>query len=342
MELTEEKRELLIDKWGIERFEKQLADTNKNRNGETLTVLSFGGGQDSTAILYKILYDEEFKRKYVAGDLIVIMAETGNEHDETYKHVEYINGLCLQHGIPFYFLNDYTYTPNTWKGGLVSFYESKNTCGGVSMHKTCTDNLKIKPIYKFLDEYVHTMYGTSSYGSKKAIKEFAEKYGKINVIIGIASKEEKRASLNLESPQVWFRLAINKVYPLLPEKMDRKACQEYIASVGHEVPLPSNCIICPFLSKAEMIYLYRMNRKWWDKLVQLEKNKIEYWAESQKEKGMANNGVLGAILLPEAIKKFIITPIEKTKPDGRKWGDLSDDELLEYKMSHGHCVTSKY
>lgn len=38
-----------------------------------LTVLSFGGGQDSTAILYKIILDPAFRSKWVYGDFIVVI-----------------------------------------------------------------------------------------------------------------------------------------------------------------------------------------------------------------------------------------------------------------------------
>lgn len=53
-----------------------------------LTILSFGGGQDSTTILYKLVFDADFKARYAPGDLLVLMADTGNEHPETYSHVK--------------------------------------------------------------------------------------------------------------------------------------------------------------------------------------------------------------------------------------------------------------
>jgi hypothetical protein len=46
-----------------------------------ITILSFGAGQDSTAILYRIVLDPEFRKAYVKGKLVVIMSDTGDEHD---------------------------------------------------------------------------------------------------------------------------------------------------------------------------------------------------------------------------------------------------------------------
>lgn len=42
-------------------------------------------------------------------------------------------------------------------------------------------------------------------------------------------------------------------------------------------------------------------------------------------------GVFGKKLLPEILEEAI-----------KEFGHLTDAELKEYKMSHGHCVKSKY
>lgn len=291
-----------------------------------LTMLSFGGGQDSTAILYKLLYDKDFRVKYAPGNLIVVMADTKNEHVETNLHVKEIEKLCKKHMVPFYFISPEEYASGQWKGGYVSFLEVGNRIGSKCFPKTCTDKLKIQPIYKFLEDYVHAFYRTEMHGRKRAIKEFVRGNGKIDVLLGIAAGEEKRASTNEESPSVWMRECINKVYPLLDLCWDRKACQDYISKAGHVIPPPSNCILCPFMSYQELLYLARYNTQWYNKWVELEANKIK--ANSHVENNM---GVWGKKLLPEALKIA-----------ENKFGDMTYEELREYKMSHGHCVKSKY
>lgn len=234
-----------------------------------VTVFSFGGGQDSFSILYKIVFDAEFRSKYVTGRLLVIMAETGNEHKETYEAVTKAIEFCNSQGIEFVML-DYTHTPNVWKGGLISFYRRYNRIGSKAFPKICTDNLKIKPIYNFLELWIHENYKTRTYGNKRAFEEFYTTYGKIRMIIGIAYGEEKRISDSTEGLPKWFVKVVEKCFPLVTEQMDRRACQEYIISVGKEVPPPSNCIICPFLSKQELIYMYRFNNRWYRTFVLLE------------------------------------------------------------------------
>lgn len=119
---------------------------------------------------------------------------------------------------------------------------------------SCSDNLKIKPIYRFLAHYIHSHYGFERQGiclkSKKGFFNnaatflyFASLYGKINMLIGIARSEEKR--INNEIACSWGQKSIVKVYPLIDIGYDRKDCQNYIASLSQPVPLPSNCILCP-------------------------------------------------------------------------------------------------
>lgn len=305
--------------------------------GRKLTLLSYGGGQDSTAILYRLIYDPEFRKKYAPDDLVVVMADTCNEHHETYEQVKHAEWLCEQHKIPFIFLQEYA--TGDWKKGLIAFYEAKSTVGSKAFRKTCTMRLKINPIYNWLDEYLHERYGTSVSGKKKAIRQFALEHGKIDVIIGIAKGEEKRAGTNEESKDRWMREAINKVYPLIEIGWGRKECQEYIALTGHDIPLPSNCILCPFMSKQELLYLYRVMPEWYYKWVQLEENKIKkFMHEGDRTKTLKGNGELGdnlgvwgKKLLPEILKEA-----------QEEHGHMTDEELHEYKMSHGHCVKSKY
>lgn len=295
--------------------------------GQKLTVLSYGVGQDSTAILVRILHDIQFRKKYVKGHLIVVTADTKNEHVHTYGYRNYIKMLCQKQSIPFYVLDPKDYATGAWTNGLVGFYQEKDAVGSKAFPKTCTDNLKIKPIYKFLEKYIHEEFNLTNYGNKKAFYEYLHKYGKIRVLIGIAAGEEKRASQE-PTGMKWFDQCVEKVYPLIEENMDRKACQVAIQNEGYMVPMPSNCILCPFMSLQELLYLYRYQYDDFILWTKLEKAKME----KHKDKGDKNLGVWGTTrnlwaMLDDAIKLH---------------GHMTKEELEEYKFSHGHCVQSKY
>lgn len=295
---------------------------------EGLTVLSYGGGQDSTALLIKASKDPEFKRKFIKGRFIVIMSDTGNEHEYTYEHVEWTKRYCKDHGIEFYFITpDLGYHCNTWPS-LTDQWKRTKSVGSKAFSKSCTDKLKIVPIYSFLADYVNKnfLHGLSSTKRKKSIRAFADKYGKINVLIGIARNEESRIGNGVERPK-WMEYGVDISYPLIEIGFDRKDCQDYILRSGHQVPFPSNCKFCPWLSKVELLWLYRTNPEDFYEWVGYENEKLKKF----ESKGDKNLGVFGKKRLEEVLELAI-----------QQFGHLTDSELEEYKMSHGHCVKSKY
>ena len=186
-----------------------------------LTILSFGAGQDSTALFIKAAFDVSFRNQFEIEDFAVVMSDTGNEHDETYAHLVVMMKLAKKLNIPFFLLSgdlDRTsrdlnmspleaidlgvvtgYHTEAWKG-LEENWARLSNVGSVAYPKTCTGNLKIDPIYRFLEQYVGDRYdlpkarkgASGRWSPKKAIPTFAEKYGKIQVMIGIARGEENR------------------------------------------------------------------------------------------------------------------------------------------------------
>ena len=291
-----------------------------------LTVLSFGGGQDSTTLLYKYLHDPEFKERYAPDDFLVIMSDTGDEHPRTYAHVEQMQHLCRLQNVKFFLIRaDQGYHPTSWQS-LRGFYNTKKAVGSKAFPKTCTDNLKLVPIYKFLEFWISTHFGLS-HGRKKGLYEFAAEHGKIRMLIGIAKGEERRQADPEKEPKKWKRETISVEYPLVDLGMDRAACQEYLRSIDVAVPPPSNCMLCPFMSEIELLWLFRFFPKDYEDWVRIEQNKID----ANLHKGEKNLGVWGKKLLPEVLEKA-----------QEKFGHMTDEQLEEYKMSHGHCVASKY
>lgn len=312
-----------------------------------LTVLSFGGGQDSSALLEKYFDDPEFRATYAPRDFLVVMADTGDEFPETYAHVEYVKRKCAEHGVEFHHVTpDMGFHTDSWQS-LRVFYRSHGCIGSKAYPKTCTDNLKIKVIYRFLERWLSDRYGVQ-HGKKRGIREFALTHGKIQMMIGIARNEEKRCSRADEHQDAWYRESIEHVYPLIDLGMDRKACQDYLHSKGLRV-VPSNCMGCPFMSIEELEYLRRFHPESLQDLVELEAAKLKKHSAKNavpvldkagnptldrhgniKTKNM-NYGVFGTKYLPEIIKEA-----------AERFVDWSDERVREYRYSHGHCVASKY
>lgn len=300
--------------------------TTFTTENEPLTVLSFGGGQDSTALLYKYAFDAAWRAKYAPGRFLVIMADTRDEHPETNAHVAKIKLFCIEHKIEFVHITpSMGFHGGKWQG-YREFLRATSTCGSKVFRKTCTDNLKLKPIYRFLESWLQKNYGTRC-SRKQGFYDFAAKHGKISIILGIAKGEEGRVGAPLEK---WAKDTTQRAYPLIDEGLDRQGCQDYITSVGQVVPPPSNCMLCPFMSDIELLWLSKFYPADYAEWVQIEANKIaRFKAEGLPDE--KNYGVWRGKTLPEVLAKAQV-----------KYAHMTDAQLHEYKMSHGHCVKSKY
>jgi hypothetical protein len=265
---------------------------------------------------------------YAPGDLMVVMSDTGDEHPGTYAYVAFIQELCKQHDIFFVLIGpNMGYHPNTWH----SLREWMETHGGImskAFPKSCTDNLKIKPIYNFLNDFLGWLIKMpeSERARKNGIKEFVRQNGKIHILIGIAKGEESR--IGDKMPNKWMNQCLYRSYPLVHLGMDRQACQELITEYGFLVPPPSNCMLCPFMSNIELLWLYNNYPADYHYWVERERIKIARFPDLPKNKNLGVNGVK---LLPQVLAEAQI-----------KYAHMSEDEINEYKMSHGHCVQSKY
>lgn len=317
---------MLLDEWASGG---SAVDDEVKYDSKELTILSFGVGQDSVALLYMYAYDETFRAKYAPGRFVCVFSDTGNEHPETYKYLEYVKNFCSEQGIEFHHLTpDMGYHNKGW-GSLTERMRKDNSLIFKAGSKSCTDQLKITPIGKFVEDWLGKTYDFET-GRKKAHYAFAKKYGKVNLLIGIAAGEEKRVA-KAQNKEKWRRECVNTLYPLVDMGLDRGGCQSFIRNSGHPVPMPSNCLYCPFLSEQELVWLYRNYPEHFEEWCELEQNKLNNPKFDTAVTGKANYGVWGKRTLREVLKDAL-----------EKYGDWDDEKLNHFKMTHGHCVASQY
>lgn len=302
------------------------------REPEPLTVASFGAGQDSTALIMKMIFDEEFRGRWAPGRLLVCFADTGDEHEATYEHLESMKKLCVSHEVELHHLQSGgKYYTEAWSD-LISNYRRNDTVGLKAFRKSCSSGLKIQPVYRWLEDTISGDYGTA-HGNKKGLYEYVSLTGeKIRMLIGLAAGEEKRIARDDNAP-AWMRATISREYPLASDLgWNRADCQNYIRSVGYEPPRPSLCRHCPYKTDLELLLMTKEDPEGFEQWAELEQNKLAKFEREYPERPASrNHGVFGA-------NTDLRTVADQAT---EKYAHLSVEELREIRM-RGHQVGSSY
>jgi 3'-phosphoadenosine 5'-phosphosulfate sulfotransferase (PAPS reductase)/FAD synthetase len=200
---------------------KELVITNiinrilekKGYCGKMKNYLSFGGGVNSVA-MYLHLMDQGYS--FYGGDgkynCEAIFVDHQTDWPETY---EYINLFKKKYPLtvlkPEYKAND-----GKIYNDLLSYYKSKKT-HPVLVSRNCTQNFKLKPIWKYCMTPAFMM-------------------------IGFSYDERKRAKLS-------FKDGFENRFPLIENNINREECKNIIKKHGLPIPRKSGCYFCPFQTK---------------------------------------------------------------------------------------------
>lgn len=292
-----------------------------------LTVLSNGAGQDTTYIIEKLAFDPLFFKRHVKGDLIIVGSDTGDEHAHTYENVAIVMKLCDKAGLKFFWITpDMGFHSDSWKT-LTHQYKKNKSIGSAAFKQTCTDNLKVKVVDRFVEWYIKENYGCVG-KNKRAYHDFYDKYGKVRLILGFAQGEERRTQNSNAFDPVWKKKVVERYYPLIEDGISRQDCIDFFEARNRKV-YPSNCKRCFYQSPQEILWLWRNDRPAFLEWVEMEEAKIKKYNDLGKTE--KNYGVYG--------KKSLWDKLQEAE---NKFGEMTDAELDEYKMSHGHCIKSKY
>lgn len=204
---------------------------------EIKTILSFGGGVDTTAILHM---PEVMKTVDE-----VIFADTGGEHPETYEYMEkYSSPFIKKLGIPFTVVRGH----ENADGVTVESLEEACLRWKIipsRMLRFCTEKFKLRPIKKYLD---------SKYPGEE-----------IHAIIGIAWDEAGRIN-----DTKWKDYKTH--YPLVDSRATREHCKKIIKEAGWPVPPKSGCYYCPFQRISQWKDLRHSHPDLWERAIRMEEN----------------------------------------------------------------------
>jgi len=200
------------------------------------TILSYGGGVNSTAILAFCKLGELPWPDYI------VFSDTGAEWPHTYKYLDYLEN----EGIDIIYLT----------GG--KFSVSLNCPGvGFSEGTTLIEWCQQK---SFIPSRINRW--CTDYWKRAPIEKFCKGFHECEQWIGIDAGEAHRAE----------RKGKDMRFPLVEMGIDRRGCKKIIKKAGWGVPQKSGCFICPYQRKAQWIRLKKEYPDLWNLAVSLENN----------------------------------------------------------------------
>ena len=212
------------------------------------TILSYGGGVNSTALLLEWLHH---------GNTLdaLIFADTGSERPETYTYIEkYTKPFCKDNQIVFETVTRGHLPQHFDKDGkYINIYDNyfgNNSFPAVYI-RSCTKEYKVTPINRLIKE----------------------KYPDAIQLIGIDAGESRRAKM-VEDPETGEMISLypEKKYPLLDWEIDRDGCIEIITKHGWPSPIKSGCFFCPFQKREQWKELYNTHPALYMKAEAMETN----------------------------------------------------------------------
>lgn len=209
-----------------------------NDSGNSISVISYGGGVQSTAML---VLAAEGKLGYEIDAALFSNVGDDSEHPDTLRYIrEVITPWAEERGVPVRELKKVT------KDGeeltLWKLLERENTPSipirlepvGMPANRSCTNHFKVQVIGKYLKEMGAT------------------KNNPATVCVGISTDEIHRADGGKHKP-----LYQKSVYPLIELGLSRADCLRVIRDAGLPEPRKSACWFCPYTRSSQWAEMRR-------------------------------------------------------------------------------------
>lgn len=220
----------------------------------SLTIISYGGGVQSTAMLVLACQGQ---LGYDVDAAVFANVGPNSEHPRTLAFIEEVaRPYCADHGLKLVEvrhtmvrtgevrdLHDELMNPE--RKGL--HIPVKLGGSGAPAQRHCTVKYKIEPIARWLKEHGAT------------------KDDPATVLVGFSTDEIFRVGRGNPPP------IQTRAYPLLDLNLSRSACQQLIADAGLPVPPKSSCYFCPFHTRQVWAEMKRDEPELFQKTVAIER-----------------------------------------------------------------------
>lgn len=216
------------------------------------TILSMGGGMESTAALGLILKDPRF---FALRPSTVVFSDLGSEWPETYSHLDFVQAKCREAGIEYVRIvpevrrGKKIFGENRTYHRLIDWLTDVRKIPSKSQgrYRLCTELFKIRAISDYL------------------AGRFPDE--KLTILIGFGNDERNRIERGENQVPGWTNR-----FPLDEAGMCRCKSIEYLRSIGWPVPRRSGCTFCPFSKKLDFQVQAETYPKTFAETVALERN----------------------------------------------------------------------
>lgn len=211
-----------------------------------VTIVSYGGGLNSTALLIRLVHLGE------RPDAI-LFADTGGERPHTYAFVDMFSRWLQEAGFP-----EITKVSSKFKNysTLEENCLKNKTLPSIAFgFKTCSHKWKKEPQEKWANSW------------EPAVKLWSEG-GKVLKFIGYDADEWHRAKIPEDNKYVYR-------YPLVEWEWGRDECYKAVMDAGFSDPGKSSCFFCPSSKRHEIRSLKKHYPELFERAIQMEENAKE-------------------------------------------------------------------
>jgi hypothetical protein len=213
-----------------------------------LTVLSFGGGVDSTGILCGWV-----ERQLPPFDYI-LFANTGSEHPHTYAHIARMQEWLSANGMP-----QITVVQKVRRDGRLH-----------TLEENCLEN-------SMLPSLAYGFKGCSQKFKKAPQEKFMNRLPEARALWKAGAKVTKAIGYEFNETRRWMKAPVEDdkyryIYPLVEWEWTRVDCVAAIERAGLPVPGKSSCFFCPASTTKEIDRLKNTYPVLFDRALAMERN----------------------------------------------------------------------
>lgn len=211
------------------------------------TVLNFGGGVQSTAMLVAACY----------GDLpdgvkpdVAIFADTQWEPPAVVAHVGVMTEWASQHGLKVVTVTAGSIRTERGANQMPLHVALTDGTKGIT-GRQCTTDYKLNPIRKYIR---HSL----------GYKPYQRWTHQIETWLGITIDEAQRMKPSKDKFETVR-------WPLIEMSWSRETCKRYLEKHGMAVPMKSSCVGCPYHSNRYFLDMKRERPEEWNDVVAFDK-----------------------------------------------------------------------